>query len=114
MILVLCISGYVIDLWVMCNSIFQAYEEEIAFQQSQHKEIVNALAEREKEFKVFAAETQKLKKQLHAKVQCMATDSWCYIVFWASEILWLHLHSYCGSVLLMKTFYHFKKSCHLL
>lgn len=54
------------------NSLFQAYEEEIAFQQSQHKEVVNALAEREKEFKVFAAETQRLKKQLHAKVQCMA------------------------------------------
>ncbi|XP_042883993.1 citron rho-interacting kinase-like isoform X1 [Penaeus japonicus] len=49
------------------SSKIAAYEEEIAFQQSQHKEIVNALAEREKEFKVFAAETQKLKKQLHAK-----------------------------------------------
>lgn len=49
------------------SSKITAYEEEIAFQQSQHKEVVNALAEREKEFKVFAAETQRLKKQLHAK-----------------------------------------------
>ncbi|XP_063605169.1 citron rho-interacting kinase-like [Penaeus indicus] len=49
------------------SSKIAAYEEEIAFQQSQHKEVVNALAEREKEFKAFATETQRLKKQLHAK-----------------------------------------------
>lgn len=73
----------------------KAYEEEIAFLESQHKEVGRALLEREKEFRVTVAENVKLKNALQEKVK---TDrivyevlmTYCFIILECKSMVFIY------------------------